>query len=365
MACVSASTCTEVGKPYLGTECRSEQAASIEQTAATTNRHRNTRGALTCRSDVQSRHLVPYEHPHWSSHDSPTKADADIGDCDTGCVDHIAVLREVVQWAEGDENVRALILEGSVGRGDSSVDEWSDLDLRVYVNEPGRLLERREWFERFGDVLVVEALENPGWYPTRLVYYVDGKIDFMIAPVASLRDRSRFGRRVRILVDKDALTAAIEQGEPPGVTVPDRAAFLVCVNEFYAAALMCARMLVRDEPVKAKFRDWDMKTRLFEMIAWDHQARYGSTRDVRPFGTNFRKWVDPAVAEELERCWSDLRVDTSYRALHATVALFRTSSERATSAIGVQPFVADAVIEEIARIAKASTSARGHGNLGG
>jgi aminoglycoside 6-adenylyltransferase len=270
-------------------------------------------------------------------------------------VDHDAVLREVVQWVERDSNVRALVLEGSVGRGDVSVDEWSDLDVRLYVAEPRPLLERREWFEQFGEVLVVEALENPGWYPTRLVYYVDGKIDFMIAPLDALRDRRRFGRRVQVLVDKDGLTTAIEQGEPPSVTVPDAAEFLRCVNEFYAAALVCARMLVRDEPVKAKFRDWDMKTRLFEMIAWDHRARYGSARDVRPFGTSFRTWVDADVAEALDRCWSDLRVDASIRALHATVALFRTTGDRAASAIDLQPFAADAVVEEIARIAKAAS----------
>lgn len=259
-----------------------------------------------------------------------------------------------MQWAESEENVRALVLEGSVARGDSSVDEWSDLDLRVYAAEPRRLLERREWFERFGDVLVVEALENPGWHPTRLVYFVDGKIDFMIAPAASLRHRVRFGRRVRVLVDKDGLTTAIEQGDAARVRLPDAAAFLTCVNEFYAAALMCARMLVRDEPIKAKHRDWDMKTRLFEMIAWDHQVRYGSAREVRPFGTHFRTWADAEVIDELDRCWSGLTLDASRRALHAQVALFRTVSDRAATAIRLPPFAADAVVREIDRIATTS-----------
>ena len=87
----------------------------------------------------------------------------------------------------------------------------------------------------------------------------------------------------------------------------------------------------------------------------DIAARYESARDVRPFGTSFRTWVDADVAEALDRCWSDLRVDASIRALHATVALFRTTGDRAASAIGLQPFAADAVVEEIARIAKAAS----------
>jgi aminoglycoside 6-adenylyltransferase len=264
-------------------------------------------------------------------------------------VDHAVVLDSVLRWADADSNVRAVVLEGSPARNDASIDAWSDLDLRLYVAEPERLLHTSDWYEQFGEVLVVEALANPGWYPTRLVYYVDGKIDFMIAPVASLVERERFGRQVRVLLDKDALTATIAQGNPPTVSLPDEATYLVCVNEFYAAALMYARMLVRDEPIKAKYRDWDMKTRLVTMIEWDHVARYGAERGVRPRGGGFRRWADPEVAQELENSWSG-GLDPSKPALMATVELFRTTSDRVARAIRHDEFDAAPVICEIQRI---------------
>lgn len=270
-------------------------------------------------------------------------------------VDHSAVLKSVVQWAERDANVRAVVLEGSLARDEASVDEWSDLDVRLYVADPDVLLQSRDWFEQFGRVLVVEALANPGWNPTRLVYYVDGKIDFMIAPASSLGGRDRFGRQVRVLVDKDGLTAAIAQGERARVRLPDAAAYLTCVNEFYAAALMHVRMLVRDEPIKAKFREWDMKTRLFEIIAWDHVARYGSQRDVRPFGTHFRRWADADVVDQLDRCWSGFRLDESRRALGVTVTLFTAISKRLAVTLELPPFDAEPVIREIERIERAVT----------
>jgi aminoglycoside 6-adenylyltransferase len=240
-------------------------------------------------------------------------------------------------------------LEGSFARNDPSVDALSDLDVRLYVTEPQRLLEARDWYAQFGDVLVVEALANPGWHPTRLVYYVNGKIDFMIAPAATLVGRERFGRQVRVLLDKDALTATIAQGNPPTVSLPDEATFLVCVNEFYAAALMYARMLIRREPIKAKQRDWDMKTRLVEMIAWDHVARYGTERDVRPFGGAFREWAEPEVAVELERAWGD-GLDPTAAVLSATIELFRATSDRLAREIHVDEFDAGPAIDEIGRI---------------
>jgi aminoglycoside 6-adenylyltransferase len=263
-------------------------------------------------------------------------------------VDHAAVLDSIVRWADADTNVRVVVLEGSLAR-DDSVDPLSDLDIRLYVTSPESLLDASDWYEQFGDVLVVEAVANPGWFPTRLVYYVDGKIDFMIAPVASLVGRERFGRQVRVLLDKDAVTVTIAPGSPAAVSLPDESTFLTCVNEFYAAALMYARMLVRDEPIKAKYRDWDMKTRLVQMIEWDHAARYGNARDVRPFGGHFRMWADDDVVDALDRCWT-VGLDPSVPALMATTALFRTTSDRVAGATQPREFEAAPVLREIERI---------------
>jgi aminoglycoside 6-adenylyltransferase len=84
------------------------------------------------------------------------------------------LLDDVVAWARDDDNVRLVVLTGSVARGEG-VDELSDLDVELYAHDPDELLADRTWYRRFGDVLAVEELENPGWNPTRLVYYVDGK----------------------------------------------------------------------------------------------------------------------------------------------------------------------------------------------
>src|SRR4051812_34995505 len=121
--------------------------------------------------------------------------------------------------------------------------------------------------------------------------------------------------------------------------------YLKCVNEFYAAALMYARMLVREEPIKAKYRDWDMKTRLFTMIEWDHAARYGSTRDVRPLGAHFYDWADQGVVDQLDRCSAGLA--PSHDALDATVSLFEATSARVARTVGLQEFVATAVIDDV------------------
>jgi aminoglycoside 6-adenylyltransferase len=109
-------------------------------------------------------------------------------------MDHDHVLNLIITWAKAEGNVRALVLTGSAARGDAH--ELSELDIEVYAAEPSKLSDDNSWYAQFGAVLVVEALANPAWHPTRLIYYVGGKIDFMVAPIATLAAsiRSRIPR---------------------------------------------------------------------------------------------------------------------------------------------------------------------------
>jgi predicted nucleotidyltransferase len=130
-------------------------------------------------------------------------------------VDQELVLRDVLNWAADDSNVRLLVVTGSYAQG--THDALSDLDIELYVHDPSLLLNETAWYERFGEVLVTEALENPEWHSTRLVYYVDGKIDFMIAPVSVLSERVVYDGPYIVPVDKDGRADRLEPtvGVPP------------------------------------------------------------------------------------------------------------------------------------------------------
>jgi aminoglycoside 6-adenylyltransferase len=261
-------------------------------------------------------------------------------------VDHQRVLDEIVTWATQDGNIRAVILTGSVARGFEDVHPLSDLDVELYVREPDLLLQSDAWYRRFGRVLVVEALPNPGWHPTRLVYFVDGKIDFMVGPVEAL-STTRYVRPFRILVDKDGAGANIPQALPRAATKPDAEAFNECINWFYAAALMCAKCVVRDEPWQAKWRDWDLKSQLMRMIDWDHRARRGWNYDTWSRGKHLKKWIGADVLAELDACWAGFDRPSTVRALRASVELFERLSSRTANELGWSSFDPTPVRREI------------------
>ncbi len=264
-------------------------------------------------------------------------------------MDQLRVLNDLRAWASRDENIRLVVLTGSVARGKDAADELSDLDVELYVADPRHLLDGADWYNRFGQVLVVEELVNPGWHPTRLIYYVDGKIDFMIAEIEAAKQGVGYDQPYRVLVDKDGLGPHLAHS--PRVAKPPTAAeFSICIDWFYAAALMCAKCIVLDERWMAKVRDWDLKTQLLQMIEWDHKSRYGSDYDTWHLGVRMPEWMDADIADALGPCWADFSTQNMASALSASVALFDRLSRRTAIALGLVAFDSDAVLREIDRL---------------
>jgi aminoglycoside 6-adenylyltransferase len=100
-------------------------------------------------------------------------------------MDRSQTIVRILSWAAHDDNIRAVVATGSFAR--DTMDPYSDLDIELYVGEPAQLLDQDKWYQQFGTVLVVEALENQGWNPTRLVYYAGGKTDFKILAASLLQ----------------------------------------------------------------------------------------------------------------------------------------------------------------------------------
>jgi aminoglycoside 6-adenylyltransferase len=116
-------------------------------------------------------------------------------------MDYLAVLNELTKWAERTDSVRGVLVTGSAAAGD--VHPLSDRDIEIYSHDVEGLLEDDSWWNALGEVLVVERLENDLEHPTRLIYYVGGKLDFTLMPAGDLPTVVHT-RPFQVLVDKDA-----------------------------------------------------------------------------------------------------------------------------------------------------------------
>lgn len=248
-----------------------------------------------------------------------------------------SLLDKLVAFAQADDNVRALILEGSVAVG-SQVDVLSDYDVNVYAREHDRYLTDDHWLAQIGDVLLYQREQftfHDVVIPTRLVLFRDQpRVDFSFWSI-SLLEAMVCGEKVyesykngfQILVDKDGLAQRLPPPDGTGfrVSPPERDVFLKTLYDFWFEAHGMAKYLARRDLWYAKrIEDRYMKDHLFQMALWHHQAG----RDWQPDpllhtgGKRFEAWASPALIAEVTACFSPYEIEATWRSLLAMLDLF-------------------------------------------
>lgn len=260
-------------------------------------------------------------------------------------MNYAAALVSLTAFARADDNIRALVLTGSAAAAGAR--PLSDRDVELHARDTAILEDDEGWWRALGTVLVFEKLENGQGQPTRIVHYVGGKLDFTLIGVGTTN--GVYDRPFRVLLDKDGEAAAFRHvhGSP---AAPDQGQFDECVNRGYAAALMQARAIARDEPWSTKIRDTDLKAELLRMIEWDHAIRYGAARDTRHLGAGMREWMDLDIQKRLTACWARFDLADGRRATDASVDLFADLATRVAGAAQLADFDQGAVRAEIITI---------------
>ena len=158
------------------------------------------------------------------------------------------LLDKIVTFALADEDIRAVILEGSLATG-ALVDELSDYDINIYARRYEPYLRDDRWMSRFGEVLLYQKEEFQFYaasIPTRLVLYLGGqRIDFsfwqldLLSEMASgTKEYESYKNGYQILVDKDRLA---EQLKPPSGAGFPGAARRIGMNSYRRSTISGSR----------------------------------------------------------------------------------------------------------------------------
>ena len=254
--------------------------------------------------------------------------------------DPAGLLDRVVEWAQTDAGVRALLLLGSRARNEEPADEWSDTDLIVVVADPAAFLADASWPDRFGSVAITFVERTAHGRGERRALYADGT-DIDVVPVAidemrtGLREPgplSMLARGHRILVDKDRLLedlpALVERtaGEEARLDdwPPSPVPFENLVSDFWYHAVWSARKLRRGELWVARACvDGYMKRLLLQVIEWRARATVDGGGDRWFDGRFLERWADPDTVRALRECFAHYDAADLGRALAATMDLFR------------------------------------------
>jgi aminoglycoside 6-adenylyltransferase len=261
--------------------------------------------------------------------------------------DEDVVLRRLLAWCESDQRVRAVVLTSS--RANGRADELSDYDVVLGVRGLAVFRADPSWVVRYGEPAARwgEESELLGLATSFLgVVYADGvKVDYTVWPEellarVSAADALPDGLDVgyRVLLDKDGLTAA---WAPPSYRahIPARPAedeYRAVVEEFWWASTYAAKALWRGEVVFAKFVvDHDMKLGpLRRVLEW--KIELDGDWSVRPgvCGRGLERLLPADLRDDLAATYVGSGVEESWRALDATIALFRRVATEVADHLG-------------------------------
>lgn len=251
------------------------------------------------------------------------------------------VLTRVQNWAEATPSVRAAIMTSSRVNPEPNVDQYSDYDIVVYVNDWSQFWDNDEWMKpAFGDVLVrwpwKPGSSNEGWL-TRLVVFKDGfRIDFQFTEGAL--DASYFVDGYRVLIDKDGIADSLTPPTYEGYLVrkPTKEFWESFTNEFWWEIVYVAKALARDELFYARFMlDTQIRlTYLRKLIEWSICVNLGWDTQPNKYGRHFKKLVTSQRWKEIEATYTGPNMADNWQALENVQELFRVLSREVAEHFG-------------------------------
>jgi aminoglycoside 6-adenylyltransferase len=184
------------------------------------------------------------------------------------------VLNQLINYAQSNIRVRAVLLNGSRVNPNVKHDIFCDYDVIFAVTEPIYFLQERDWIQKFGDLIILQQNtindHNEEGY-IFLMLFTDGiRIDL------SYRDATSINNYIddsltKVLLDKDNLIKELDSPNDSSYFTrkPDQSEFDGVMNNIWWCSTNVAKGLWREELPYAKYMfDVVVRDCMVKMLAW-------------------------------------------------------------------------------------------------
>ncbi|MEO8211145.1 MAG: aminoglycoside 6-adenylyltransferase [bacterium] len=247
---------------------------------------------------------------------------------------HSENLNKIIQWAEDKENIRALIITGSLA-SKGKRDILSDYDIALFGNR-FEFIGNDEWLTEIADFLICvhDEFDFLGYQiPTRLTIFDENfKADFSFHPLEILKKLSSaavlpdaYNIGCKVLIDKDNALSKMPVPTFEGFKIkkPDPSEFKNNINEFWFEVYHVGKYLYRNDLWTAKLRDAAVKEKLLQMIGWNHASKCNWSFGPKNLGKGMKDWIDNSLWDEFNFCFGKFEKNDSLNALKNTIKLYR------------------------------------------
>lgn len=252
----------------------------------------------------------------------------------------------ILNYARNEEDIRAVVLNGSRANPNAPKDIFQDFDIACLVNDMSPYMRNPNIPPLFGEILILQEpedmqdppAESDGHY-TYLMQFKDGnRIDLSFDPPELFQPVIDDSLTV-VLLDKDGMLNDIPPSSDRDYLPkkPTDKPFQDCCNEFWWVSVYVAKGLWRNELTYAKhIQDVYVREQLMKMLVWYFGVKTGFKESPGKFGKYLRKRVEPEIWDELEKTYSDADFEKIWGSLFTMGGLFRRLAKVVASEFGFQ-----------------------------
>ncbi|MFN8671223.1 MAG: aminoglycoside 6-adenylyltransferase [Candidatus Sericytochromatia bacterium] len=252
----------------------------------------------------------------------------------------------ITNWGKNDENIRAIVLEGSQGKDivdlAKKLDKFSDYDINIFVSDKEKYLINDSWIYNFDDVLIYQKADfsfNSQKIPSRLVIYKNiPRIDFSFWDIKSFDNLDEnniyepYKNGFYIILDKDNILKKLPKQKNAGFIIkkPTEEIFLSNIYDFLFELAITVKYLKRESLFFAKLlENRYLKDFLLEMISWDfgYKNNWASNK-LHTEGKNLEFIADLEIKNKLNMFFSGYNTKETYESLIFMLEFYQEISEK-------------------------------------
>jgi aminoglycoside 6-adenylyltransferase len=250
------------------------------------------------------------------------------------------MLNLILSFAKNDENIRAVVMNGSRANPNAPKDIFQDFDIACLVNDLAHYVRNNNIPPYFGEILILQEPDNMGepspedeGHYAYLMQFIDGnRIDLSFHAPERWKSVTGDSQSI-VLLDKDHVLGELPPASDSDYWVkkPTEKQFQDCCNEFWWMNSYVAKGLWRGELTYAKWMTEVVQEQLMDMLTWYFGIKTGFQKAPGKAGKYIKEDIEPEIWAELEKTYSDSNFDNSWESLFTAGSLFRRVAQAVAS----------------------------------
>ncbi|MDP4145492.1 MAG: aminoglycoside 6-adenylyltransferase [Bacillota bacterium] len=239
------------------------------------------------------------------------------------------ILNQILDFANSEDSVRAVMLNGSRINVNAPKDIMQDYDVVFFIKNIEELSYKlnQDWIHRFGELVILQQNNFQDGSYIFLMQFQDGiRIDLRFSDINNIEEVTSEDTLSKILLDKDNIAPGLSLPNDSChyVNMPTQKEFEKVLNESWWIQTYIAKGIWRDELPLAKYMfDVILIDCIRKLLSWHIGIRYQWKINVGKCGKWFKRLLSEEIYREFISLYPGIEYEEMWQSLFAAGGFIR------------------------------------------